>query len=275
MGASIDEKRARCDQRALSIARTVREAAGAEEAVLFGSRARGDHRSDPDVDILLIGEEQPAEDVLRELEAIASRIQARALPAASGVELGWMTPAVFMRQRTKLNSLAREIAKDGIPVMPEDGAYRRVQYVFDQDEEDGHIDWRNVQKQVNVAMESARDLRLQVDADGFVKTSDRNFGYIAHRSLESTYKAVLGSHGIEYPLSGRDTHDLHKLIELMRDRFGSPAPGEEYLYLTAFGGSCVAVREQRPLEKTMLAQTIPAAVRDVIALKREPPHADY
>ena len=67
---------------------------------------------------------------------------------------------------------------------------------------------------------------------------------------------------------------LHRLIELTRDHFGSPVPGEDYAYLTEFAESSVAVREQRRLEKTALAQAIPTAVHDVIALKWEPPDAD-
>ena len=43
------------------------------------------------------------------------------------------------------------------------------------------------------------NLQCQVDENGLVHTSDRNFGYMAQRSLECAYKAVLGSHGIEYP----------------------------------------------------------------------------
>ena len=124
-------------------------------------------------------------------------------------------------------------------------------------------------------MGSARDLELQVDADGTIKPNDRNFGYIAHRALESAYKAVLPYHGIEYPVRGCDGHVLHPLVELMQDQFGSTVPGKDYAYLAGFAGSGVPVHEQRPLDKPTLAQAIPTAVRDVIALKREPPGADY
>ena len=79
MGASIDERSARCDPRALAIARTVREATGAQEAILSGSRAWGDHHDDSDVDIMLI-DERPPEDTVHELEAIASRSQTLVIP---------------------------------------------------------------------------------------------------------------------------------------------------------------------------------------------------
>lgn len=216
MGASMDEERARCDPRALAIARTVRGAARAEVAFLFGSRARGDHRDDSDVGILLISDERPLEDALRELEGIASRSQTLAIQEAAGVKLGWKTPAEFMEKRTRLNSMAREIAKDSVPVMLENSADRRVRYVFDQGEGEGHIDWQDVQNRSDAAPESAKGLQLQAYANALVKTSDRNFGYIANRVLESGYKAVLASHRIEYPVSGRDGHDLARLVESIK-----------------------------------------------------------
>ena len=182
----------------------------------FRSRARGDHRDDSDVDILLISDEQPSEDALRELEGIASRSQTLAIQEAAGVELGWMTPAEFMEKRTRSNSLAREIAKDGVPVMLENSAGGRIHYVFDGDEGERHIVWQDVQNRSDAALESAKDLQLQAYANALVKTSDRNFGYIANRVLESGYKAVLASHRIEYPVSGRDGHDLARLVESIK-----------------------------------------------------------
>ena len=88
-----------------------------------------------------------------------------------------------------------------------------------------------------------------------------------NHALENAYKAVLGSHGIEYPVSGRDGQDLGWLMELIRERIGSPLPGEDYSYLTEFAGSGVAVCEHRPLEKAALAHAIPEAVREIISWK--------
>lgn len=54
-----------------------------------------------------------------------------------------------------------------------------------------------------------------------MKTSDPNLGYIAHRALGSGYQTVLASHGIEYPVSDRDGHDLDRLVELIRGSIGT------------------------------------------------------
>ena len=46
--------------------------------------------------------------------------------------------------------------------------------------------------------------------------SDKSFGRVAQSGLENAYKAVLGSHGAEYPTSGRDGHNLRILVEQFR-----------------------------------------------------------
>ena len=272
---SIAERREHCDLRALRIARKVQEAAGAQAAILFGSRARGDHRADSDVDILLITESKPSENALRQLQEVASLTQTLTIPESSGVDIGCMTPAEFMKKRAMLNSLAREVAKHGVPAMPRNEGDFGSGYIEDFDEADSRIDWQEVQERRNEATESVKDLQHQVDQNGAVHTSDRNFGYIAQRSLECAYKAVLGSHGIEYPVSGPEGHNLRRLIELMRDQFGPPVPGEQYAYLTEFGGAAWHAREHQALDKPALAREIPVSIRGILALQEQPPpHQD-
>lgn len=119
------------------------------------------------------------------------------------------------------------------------------------------------------------DLQRQLDENGLVLTTDRNFGYTAQRSLECADKAVLGSHGIEYLVSRREGHNLHKLVELMREEFGSPVPGEQHAYLTEFAGAAWHAREHPALDKPALAREIPVSVRDILALQKQPlPHQD-
>ena len=155
--------------------------------------------------------------------------------------------------------------------MPTSEMGEEAQYTAKSDGENGRIDWQVVQDRLRQAVESADDLRHQIDHDGIVQTSDRNFGYIAQRSLECAYKAVLGSHGIEYPVSGRDGHDLRHLVELMREQFGSPVPGERHSYLSEFGGGPPEADRTPTLDKPTLAREIPEMVGEIIALKRELP----
>ncbi len=268
---SLAERRDLCDPRALRIASALREVAGAEAAILFGSRARGDHRLDSDVDILLISDNPPPERTMRQLEEIASIAQKMAIPEAGGVDIGCMTPEEFHKKRPMLNSLPHRIAKDGVPAMPGENTGYGNEYAYDAEEEENYIDWQDVQDRLDEAMDSVKDLQHQMDDNGMVHTSDRNFGYMAQRSLECSYKAVLGSHGIEYPASGNDGHNLRKLVELMRDQFGSPVPGEQYIYLTEFGGAAWYAHEHRSLDKPVLARELPEAVQSIIALKKAPP----
>ncbi len=270
---SLAERRALCDPRALRLAGALREIAGAKAAILFGSRARGDHRRDSDIDILLLSENQPPEKALRQLEAIASIAQKMTIPEAGGVDIGCMTPEEFLKKRPMLNSLPHKIAKDGVPAMPGENTGPGNEYLYDDEEEESCIDWQDVQDRLKEAMESVNDLQRQMDDNGMVHISDRNFGYMAQRSLECSYKAVLGSHGIEYPASGNDGHNLRKLVELIRDQFGSPVPGEQYAYLTEFGGAAWYTHEHRALDKPALVREVPESVRRIIALKAEPPEA--
>ena len=271
MNASIEERRKRCDVRALRIASTLREAAGAEAAILFGSRARGDHRQDSDIDILLISDSSIPEPVMRQLEAVATATKNVAIPEACSVDVGCMTPEEFLKKRLMLNSLAREVAKHGVPAMPSENTGFGSQYFHDDIDEAKTINWEDVQARSNEAMDSVNDIIRQMDENGIVYTSDRNFGFMAQRSLECSYKAVLGSHGIEYPTGGRDGHNLRLLVELMRDEFGSPVPGESYSYLTEFGGGGWYANEHQALDKPALAQEIPDVVREIMALQDPPP----
>ena len=155
--------------------------------------------------------------------------------------------------------------------MPTNGNDEEDQYTAKSDGENGRVEWQLVQNRFTQAMESSDDLRHQVDRDGIVHTSDRNFGYMAQRALECAYKSVLASHGIEYPANGPDGHDLRQLVELMREQFGAPVPGERHSYLSEFGGGPPEAAWTPTLDKPTLAREIPDVVREIIALKREPP----
>ncbi len=48
------------DQTALEVARAVQSEMAPDTVILFGSRARGDHRPNSDVDLLIVCESNPA-----------------------------------------------------------------------------------------------------------------------------------------------------------------------------------------------------------------------
>lgn len=89
------------------IVRNIVNAMAPRRIVLFGSRARGDHRADSDVDLLIEMETdlRPLERMRRVYEACRDRT----LP----LDVVVYTPAEFAVQRTYRNSLAREVEREG------------------------------------------------------------------------------------------------------------------------------------------------------------------
>ena len=87
-----------------------------------------------------------------------------------------MTSAEFMKKRPMLNSLAREIAKHGVPAMPRNENDFGSGCLEDFDEAERRIDWQKVQDRFNEAMDGGNDLQYRMDENGVVDTRDRNSG---------------------------------------------------------------------------------------------------
>lgn len=97
------------DIQAIRIARQIHEVANAQQTFLFGSRARGDHRPDSDIDVLVIkGEPQP-ESWLESLRQLARAVQKTQMPEASGIDIICMTEPEFTKGRVLRNHIANNI----------------------------------------------------------------------------------------------------------------------------------------------------------------------
>ena len=118
----------KADQRAVEVAREIHRMAEPEQTILFGSRARGDHRPDSDIDVLIIKDPSPPEDWLEDLRDRARTLQKARLPEASGIDVICMTAREFDTRRHLRNNLANSIAKQGAPILPQQntGTTRRV-----------------------------------------------------------------------------------------------------------------------------------------------------
>ena len=251
-------QRAAADKRALAIARTIHESAESEQTFLFGSRARGDYRADSDVDVLIIKHAQPSEPWLEKLRYEARLEQRKQLPEASGVDVICMTPQEFRRRRALRNNLANHITKQGVSIAPGEWMGYGMEYHNES------VDWDDVNGKLKDATDAANDITGIAETGMLERFSDKQFDRIAQNALENGYKAVLGAHGYEYPVSGRSGHDLTILTGLIRENLGIsgnvPLPGEEHRYLTEFGGAMLYSHEHRPLDKEKIAQDIPQAV---------------
>ncbi len=242
------------DARAIAVAHAIHRMADPEQTILFGSRARGDHRPDSDVDVLIIKDPQPTEDWLEELRDRARTLQKAELPEASGIDVICMTTEEFDVRRRLRNNLANCIAKQGAPIMPQE----------DAELPEESLDWDDVDGKINDATDAARDLTAIAEASIIGTMSDKQIGRIAQNALENAYKAVLAAHGLEDPTSGRDGHNLRILVNRVRENVmpspNEPVPGEEYRYLTEFGGAALYSHEHLPLDKAGIARDVPEAV---------------
>ena len=252
----------KADQRAVEVAREIHRMAEPEQTILFGSRARGDHRPDSDIDVLIIKDPSPPEDWLEDLRDRARALQKARLPEASGIDVICMTAREFDARRHLRNNLANSIAKQGSPIMP------LTPEQAEPPEES--IDWDDVNGKLKDAIGAADLLETMANAGILANADDKQIGRIAQNALENAYKAVLGAHGHEYPTSGRDGHNLRIITGLIRQRRiipdDAPMPGEEHRYLTEFGGAALYSHEHLPLDKEAIARDVPDAVAALRAL---------
>ena len=244
----------KADRRALDVARKIHSMAESEQTILFGSRARGDHRPDSDVDVLIIKDPQPTEDWLEDLRDRARTVQMSELPEASGIDVICMTAREFDTRRHLRNNLANSIAKQGASILPQENA----------ELPEDSIDWADVDGKINDATGAADGLAAIATAGILDALPDKQIGRMAQNALENAYKAVLGSHGYEYPTSGGSGHNLRIITGLIRQHRiipdDAPMPGEEHRYLTEFGGAAIYSHEHLPLDKAAIARDVPQAV---------------
>ena len=251
----------KADRRAIDVAREVHRMAEPEQTILFGSRARGDHRPDSDIDVLIIKKHSPTEDWLDDLRDRARTLQKTCLPEASGIDVICMTVDEFDRRRHLRNNLANSIAKQGAPILPQENTEPPAE----------SIDWDDVNGKINDSTGAADMLEAVAQAGILANAADKQIGRMAQNALENAYKAVLGAYGYEYPTGGRDGHNLRILTELIKRHSilppDTPVPGEEHRYLTEFGGAALYSHEHLPLDKTGIARDVPkavAALRDLV-----------
>lgn len=250
----------KADRRAFDVALEVHRMAESEQTILFGSRARGDHRPDSDIDVLIIKKRSPTEEWLDDLRDRARKVQKARLPEASGIDVICMTVDEFADRRHLRNNLANSIARQGAPILPQENT--------ELPEES--IDWDDIDGKMKDAVGAADSLDAIANAGILDVMSDKQTGRMALDALENAYKAVLGAHGFEYPTSGGSGHNLRIITELIKRHGivppGAPVPGENHRYLTEFGGAALYSHEHLPLDKESIARDVPQAVAALQAL---------
>ena len=178
----------RYDTRALAVGQAVLRETGAEDVILFGSRARGDYREDSDIDLLLIHSHCHADDVRDKARigwAMAESFYGISIP----VDVVSFTPGEFHRLRHSINSVAAIAAEEGFTM---DG--QPAGDVYSNDGEDYSNEWTNTGNRCYHARAHLRLLRGTVDmgAEGIM------VGQQAHQALKHALRALISANGRRY-----------------------------------------------------------------------------
>lgn len=251
------------DPDAMAVARAVFDAVSPVQAILFGSRARGDYLIDSDIDIAIITADPVPEDRRLDIDGIAERA-AKALHAdAPFTDVSFLTVAELSAGRVKKNTLANSIAKEWKLIMNGDTAGRDTEF------EEEAVNWDDVDARVKSAQEAVISLEILADSG---RSPDRMLGYAAQQALEHAYKALIAAHGETYPIGGRDGHNLRILANRVQEVMGRDfsVPGVNWQTLTAYAGSGRYEDDQPPLgDRHRMSREISSAVADIIGHIRQ------
>ncbi len=102
---------------ALSAAQAAQAAVTPDQVILFGSRARGDHRPDSDIDLLVITPQEPGPDRKAALAATVGPTAHDAHGQAIDIQLVWRSRQEFRHNRRYTNSVETHAIREGI-LMP-------------------------------------------------------------------------------------------------------------------------------------------------------------
>ena len=200
---AIEREKSGFDQRALPVAAAAREKSGAEAIIIFGSRARGDYEEGrSDIDLILLQEDEPDIPGKSETRRCAEALAAEQYGSPVPVQLIWIKPAEFRRNRRYRNSVETRAAKEGIIMPRNPESYHRQEYEGESAETEHQ--WTDYETRIEDAGNYLEGLKLFVER----KMDDRMIGRQAHGALEHALKALIAAHGSEYPKS----HYLGALI---------------------------------------------------------------
>ena len=195
------------DAKALHVARLVQQREQPELAILFGSRARGDHDDTrSDIDIMLVQAAEPGDADKKSAESAALIASLDAYGREVPVELVWRTLGQFRHNRRYVNSLESRAVRDGV-IMPRD-ANRHDSSNYEDAETDYEYDWAGYEDRLRYANAHLYSFTLLAENDA----DDLVIGQQAQNALEHALKALLEAHGAPY----RNTHDIGELLGNVR-----------------------------------------------------------
>lgn len=210
----------KADSKAVAVARAVYDAVPLDSVILFGSRARGDHRPDSDIDLMLIHSEAMSRDDYRKASQTAYDAIERIYGTRwIGVDLLDIPKSTYLRCRGGINHVTAQAARDGVDMNGEKPEYEPDSEPFD---------WHDVRQRVVTANRNLRDLEAGLAAS----LSQEIIGFLAQQTVENILKAWISAAGVGY----RNTHQLSELLGIIKNipEEQDTSASEELLWLTRY-----------------------------------------
>ena len=182
----------------LAVARVAQKAVEPNTVILFGSRARGDHRPDSDVDLLVICRTEHAMPTSRIKRATKAYFAQH--PPELGVDIIPMGKEKFEYSRRAKNHVAGQALRDGIIMSGEtlDSSNRH--------EDDYPNSWPDVKQRLQATY---RHLGTFEREFSHPEGEQESYGFHAQQAIENAIKAWMSAANIDY----QRIHDLQDTAE--------------------------------------------------------------
>ena len=199
---NVDSSITTPDRTALELAKAVQSAVAPDTVILFGSRARGDHRPDSDVDLLIISESGAA--AATGLAKRAAREHFRLNPPRLGVDMVPMDLEKFNYCRRAKNHVAAQALRDGVVMSGQN---------FDSPNRgDDHYpdSWPDVRERLQAAYRHLGTFEREITHP---EGDQEMYGFHAQQAVENALKAWLSAADLDY----RRVHDLQEVADKIFD----------------------------------------------------------
>ena len=182
----------------LAAARAAQTAVAPDTVILFGSRARGDHRPDSDVDLLVICDGSNVHAAGRARRAVKSHFKAH--PPQLRLDLVTIGREKFNYARRAKNHVAGQALRDGVIMSGENLDYSNSG-------DDGYPEsWPDVKERMLAAYRHLGTFDREITHP---EGEQENYGFHAQQAVENALKAWLSAAGLDY----RRIHDLEEIAE--------------------------------------------------------------
>ena len=185
------------DPTALTIARAIQDAVQNSAIILFGSRARGTHHKDSDVDILLIYDKDHVAEISRAQRAAKAHMNR--YPPKLRVDIVSMEAERFHYSRRAQNHVAGQAARKGIIMAPE-----KLEYAGNYDDE-YPVSWPDVKEKLLAAHRHIGGFEREFQHP---QGEQENYGFHAQEAVENSLKAWVSAARLTYSR----IHDLKDMV---------------------------------------------------------------